>query len=300
MGKIEAWLKAFRLRTLPLAFSCVLLGSLLAFNKGVFSADILIGALLTTLFLQILSNLANDYGDASHGVDNDHRVGPARSIQSGEISSGEMRVAIVLFTLLALGSGVWLLVQAAHHIEMKVVISFFVLGILAIAAAIKYTVGKNPYGYAGFGDLAVFVFFGLTGVAGTYYLHTGTLNWPELLPAAAIGFLATAVLNLNNMRDVENDEASGKRSLVVILGIDRARLYHTMLIVLAVGAALWYTILHFQSVYQLIFVITLPILLQNVLVVWNSDRASELDAELKKLAFATLLFAITMGLGLVY
>jgi len=300
MGKIEAWLKAFRLRTLPLALSCVLLGSLLALNKGQFNLPILIGALITTLFLQILSNLANDYGDASHGVDNDKRLGPLRSVQSGEITAGEMRVAIVLFTLLALGSGIWLLMQASGRLEMGVVIAFFVLGLLAIAAAIKYTVGKNPYGYAGFGDLAVFIFFGIAGVAGTFYLHTGELQWPELLPAAAIGFLATAVLNLNNMRDVENDQESGKRSLVVILGIDRARLYHTLLIAMAVGAAFWYTFIHFESVYQFIFVITLPILVQNVLVVWNTSRASDLDAELKKLAFATLLFAITMGIGLVY
>jgi 1,4-dihydroxy-2-naphthoate octaprenyltransferase len=180
------------------------------------------------------------------------------------------------------------------------VLGFFTLGILAIAAAIKYTMGKHPYGYAGFGDLAVFVFFGLAGVAGTYYLHTSSFHWHGLLPAFSIGLLATGVLNLNNMRDIENDRESGKRSLVVILGIEKARIYHTLLIVLALLAAVSYTLLNFRSPYQFIYLITVPILFQNISVVWKSPHSSDLDAELKKLAFATLLFSLTMGIGLIY
>lgn len=300
MMKIEAWVKAFRLRTLPLSLSSVLLGSLLAFDKGQFSMPILFGALITTLFLQILSNLANDYGDSSHGVDNDKRVGPKRGVQSGEISSTEMRNAIVVFTALALVSGIWLLLTASQNLDLPIVLGFFVLGILSIAAAIKYTVGKNPYGYAGFGDLAVFVFFGLAGVAGTYYLHTSSFDWPELLPAISIGLLATGVLNLNNMRDIENDKESGKYSLAVILGIEKARVYHTLLIIVALASAVLYTLLNYTSPYQFIYLFTAPILFQNIGVVWSSSRSSDLDAELKKLAFATLLFALTMGIGFIY
>ncbi len=300
MTKIEAWVRAFRLRTLPLSMSSVLLGSLLAFDKGMLSMPILFGALITTLFLQILSNLANDYGDSSHGVDNDKRLGPMRGVQSGAITAPEMRNGIIVFTILALVSGIWLLVKAADRLDNGMVLGFFVLGIMAIAAAIKYTVGKNPYGYAGLGDLAVFIFFGMAGVTGTYYLHTSSFDWPELLPAVSIGLLSTGVLNLNNMRDLENDKESGKRSFAVLLGPDRAKLYHTLLIVFALAAAVTYTLINFRSPYQFIYLITVPILLQNVGVVWSTSRSSDLDAELKKLAFATLLFALMMGIGLIY
>lgn len=300
MIKIEAWVRAFRLRTLPLSLSSVILGSLLAFNKGLFSTPVLLGALITTLFLQILSNLANDYGDSSHGVDNKNRVGPKRGVQSGEISATEMRNGIIFFSILALTSGIWLLMKVSHKLDTAMIFAFFGLGILAIAAAIKYTVGKNPYGYAGFGDFAVFLFFGLAGVAGTFYLHAGMLHWHELLPAVSIGLLATGVLNLNNIRDIKNDEDTGKRSFAVIIGIRGARFYHTLLIVFAVGASVAYTLLNFHSAYQFIFLITLPLLIQNISVVCTSSRASELDEELKKLVFATLLFALTMGIGLIY
>jgi 1,4-dihydroxy-2-naphthoate octaprenyltransferase len=300
MTKIEAWFKAFRLRTLPLSFSSVILGSFLAMFKGSFSAPILVWALITTLFLQVLSNLANDYGDGVSGVDNDARQGPKRTIQSGEISVKEMTVAIALFAVLSVAAGIWLLIQASAKLQFSTTLGFFVLGILAVAAAIKYTMGKNPYGYKGFGDLAVFIFFGIAGVAGTYFLHTGEISWPEFLPAVSIGFLATGVLNLNNLRDFENDKESGKRSLVVILGVRNARVYHTFLILGAIGAALSYTILHFTSGYQLLFLVVVPLLFQNLSVVWNSSRASEIDAELKKLALSTLIFALTMGIGLIY
>jgi 1,4-dihydroxy-2-naphthoate octaprenyltransferase len=300
MKKLKAWLSAFRLRTLPLSFSSVILGSLLAAFKDSFSLSILIWALLTTLFLQILSNLANDYGDGLSGVDNDARLGPKRTIQSGEISLYEMRVAIVLFSLLSLGSGIYLLEKASKNLGSLTTLGFLILGILAIAAAIKYTMGKNPYGYKGFGDLAVFIFFGIAGVAGTYFLHTGYIAWPEFLPAMAIGFLAVGVLNLNNLRDFENDQASGKRSLVVIMGIRNARIYHTFLIFGALAAAVGYTLLHFTSVYQLLYLLVVPLLINNVKVVWKSSRSSEIDAELKKLAISTLIFALTMGIGLIY
>jgi 1,4-dihydroxy-2-naphthoate octaprenyltransferase len=300
MSNIEAWFYAFRLRTLPLSFSSVILGSLLALHKGMFNGYILTWAIITTLFLQVLSNLANDYGDAVSGVDNEHRSGPLRAVQSGAISRTAMRNAIVVCTIMALASGSWLLFIASRQMESYVILVFFILGLLAIGAAIKYTIGKNPYGYQGFGDLAVFLFFGITGVAGTYYLHTSTIDWPELLPAAALGMLATGVLNLNNMRDVESDSISGKRSLVVMMGIGKARIYHTMLISGALLSAVAYTIINYHSPYQFLFLVASPILLQNIWVVNSTSRNSDLDKELKKLAFATLIFSITMGLGLIY
>ncbi len=300
MVKIEAWFKAFRLRTLPLSFSSVILGSMLAADMGSFNLKILLGALVTTLFLQVLSNLANDYGDSVSGVDNDKRSGPIRSVQSGEISASEMRFAIGLCALLALGAGIWLLLESSKKISFNSILAFFLLGVAAIVAAIKYTVGKNPYGYKGFGDLAVFIFFGIVGVSGTYFLHTSEFTWMTMLPAVSVGLLATGVLNLNNMRDIENDSASGKRSLVVLMGLRSAKIYHTLLISLALLAALAFTLLRFQSVYQFLFLISLPLLYQNVRIVWSTNRESDLDAELKKLALATLIFSITLGLGLIY
>jgi len=300
MSKTEAWFRAFRLRTLPLSFSSVILGSLMALYKNSFDGAILVGALLTTLFLQVLSNLANDYGDFVNGVDNHKRTGPERSVQSGIISIKEMKAAIILFSILSFASGIWLLLSAADNVEFGALTAFFVIGLLAIGAAIKYTIGKNPYGYQGFGDVAVFLFFGITGVAGTFYLHTAELSWIDLLQAVSLGALSTGVLNLNNMRDVENDKASGKRSLVVLMGFESARIYHLLLLILAVAAALTYTLINFASGYQFIFLITLPLIFQNAKVVMTTDRSSDLDQELRKLAFTTLLFALTFGIGLVY
>jgi 1,4-dihydroxy-2-naphthoate octaprenyltransferase len=300
MTNMVSWFRAFRLRTLPLSFSSIILGSLLALWKGSFYVDILIGALVTTLFLQILSNLANDYGDFKNGLDNQNRVGPERSVQSGEISLRAMRNAIILFSILAFASGLWLLKAASKSIDFGTLIIFLSIGVLAILAALKYTMGKKPYGYRGMGDIAVFLFFGLAGVAGTYFLHTNELSWEEFLPAIAIGLLATGVLNLNNMRDEENDRNSGKRSLVVIMGQKKAKLYHAFLILGAIASAVTFTLLHFNSIYQFLFLLAVPMLLQNLIVVFRNEKPSELDSELKKLALATLIFAITMGIGLNY
>ena len=265
-----------------------------------FDPAILIGALATTLFLQVLSNLANDYGDFVNGVDNESRIGPERSVQSGIIRASEMKTAIILFTILSLASGIWLLSSAIRNIGFEGVSIFFVLGLLAIGAAIKYTVGKNPYGYQGLGDVAVFIFFGITGVAGTLYLHTAQVSPIDLLPAVSIGALSTGVLNLNNMRDHDNDRESGKRSLVVMMGVRVARYYHLVLLGISMIAALSYTFLNYQSPYQLLFLITTPMLIRNGLIVWRSESSSSIDGELKKLAITTLVYALTLGIGLLF
>jgi 1,4-dihydroxy-2-naphthoate octaprenyltransferase len=300
MMKASAWLSAFRLRTLPLAFSSVILGSLLALSSGSFYIEILIASLLTTLFLQVLSNLANDYGDHSSGVDNDKRVGPQRAVQSGEITPKEMLVGIAICALLALGSGIWLLLEAISSVGLKSVLIFFGIGLLAITAAITYTVGKRPYGYIGLGDVMVFIFFGIVGVGGTFYLHTNEMELLDLLPAVSIGLLATGVLNLNNMRDEHGDREAGKRSLVVLMGLKRARIYHAFLIITAMVSALAYTALRYNSPYQFLFLISFPVLIQNIFAVFHTEPQSELDKELKKLALSTLVFSLTFGIGMIY
>lgn len=233
MKTVNIWIKAFRLQSLSLSISGVILGTFLAYGEGYFNLEVLIAALFTTLFLQTLSNLANDYGDTKKGVDNEKRLGPKRGLQTGEISMQKMKTAIIALIFLSLLSGIWLIVAGMKGFSIKIIILFFALGILAIIAAIKYTIGKRPYGYAGFGDIVVFIFFGLTSVLGTYFLHSHLLPTLEILPAASMGLFATGVLNINNLRDFENDRQHGKHSMVVALGVPRAKIYHTILLILA-------------------------------------------------------------------
>ncbi len=296
-SKIKIWIQAMRLRTLPLALSCTILGSFLAYAHGHFNAKVFLLAMLTTLFLQILSNLANDYGDAVNGVDNDQRVGPRRVTQAGLIPVNQIRWAIVVFSLLALLSGViMILIGLDHGLQ---VILFFLLGLLAIFAAIRYTVGRNPYGYVGLGDLFVFLFFGIVGVAGTFYLHTHQFDPWVLLPAAAVGLLSSGVLNLNNMRDIVNDSRTGKQTLVVRIGSRAAKIYHVGLITFSMLVSILYTLHYYSSVYQLLFVLTFPLLVMNIKVVIQNTEPVELNSELKKLALSTFFFSLTFGLGMI-
>lgn len=296
--KIKYWIKAFRLRTLPLALSSVLLGSFIAYFDGGFNAKVSILAAATTLFLQVLSNLANDYGDSKHGVDSDDRVGPLRAVQSGHISPLSMKRIVIVFMFLSLGTGLWLIYEGTKGIPFLYVFLFVALGLGAIAAAVKYTIGKHPYGYSGFGDLFVFVFFGLAGVIGTYFLNTHTLNWELLLPASAMGFLSAGVLNLNNMRDRINDKINGKNTMVVIMGIEKARWYHLFLLLGSVISGLSYMLLNYHSPFQMLFLLTIPMLWINVVVVFKNSIPEELDPYLRKLAIASLLFSLTFGIGL--
>jgi 1,4-dihydroxy-2-naphthoate octaprenyltransferase len=296
---LRIWIKAFRLRTLPLALSSAILGSFLAYAQGSFRWEILLLAILTTLFLQVLSNLANDYGDAMHGTDSVNRLGPLRVTQSGLITKARMRIMISVFVLLSLTTGTMLIFIGLYQIGWKTVLVFFLLGISAIFAAVKYTVGKNPYGYIGLGDFFVFIYFGIVGVAGTYYLHVNTFDPWILLPASAIGMLSSGVLNLNNMRDVENDARSGKRTLVVHIGSEAAKIYHLVLISLSILFSLVYTFVHFNSFYQFLFMLTCPLFALNVIVVMKSKEPVELNNELKKLALSTFAFSVTFGLGLI-
>lgn len=298
MASLSDWVVCFRLHTLPLALSTTLLGSFLAAYHYQFSWEILTGTILTTLFLQILSNLANDYGDAENGVDNAERIGPQRSLQSGVISKLQMKKAIYIFVLLSLISGTFLVIEGTKNLHIGNGIILFLTGITAIAAAMKYTMGKNPYGYSGFGDLFVFIFFGLVGVLGTFFLHTHFLAWPELLPAAAIGCFSTGVLNLNNLRDRENDAAFGKKTIVVRLGLHKAKYYHALLLTAGMLSALCYTAMAKGSWHKWIYVITFIAIIRSIVVVAGNEEPKSLYPELKRLSIATLLFAVLFGLGL--
>jgi len=236
----KAWIGALRLRTLPLAAGGIILGSFLPEVNIVFSWTIFVLALLTAFGLQILSNLANDYGDFVKGTDNDKRIGPQRALQSGVITQPEMKKALILCGSLTFILGISLILMAFGPEQMMQALGMLALGLGAIWAAIRYTVGKRPYGYAGLGDVFVVAFFGLVSVMGVSYLYLNELNFALVFPALSYGFLAAGVLNINNMRDIDNDRDSNKRTLVVMIGGQKARIYHALLILMALACQFYY------------------------------------------------------------
>ncbi|MFN3800380.1 1,4-dihydroxy-2-naphthoate polyprenyltransferase [Belliella pelovolcani] len=291
-NKKQAWLHAIRLRTLPLALSSILMGSFLAAYNQSFRWDVFLLAALTTVFLQILSNLANDYGDSVHGADSQKRQGPIRAVQSGVISLAEMKKAMILLSSLSLTSGLVLLYIALQ--DWKLFALFLALGILAIIAAITYTSGKKPYGYAGLGDLSVFIFFGLLGVSGTYFLHALTFDWVILLPAVSLGLFSTAVLNINNIRDIESDSMAGKKSIPVRIGKKAALIYNWILIL---GGNISIIIFAFSGnqFWALAPILISPLMIKVGFGVSEGKDARAIDPFLKKMAISTLLWVIVFG-----
>ena len=296
-ANIRSWLLAFRLRTLPLALSSIGMGSFLAASIQRFNVLVFLLSAITTIFLQILSNLANDYGDSVNGVDHLHRKGPSRMVQAGHISLGAMKKGIIVFVILSLLSGIYLLYVALGW-NLKTFVFFLIVGLSAILAAMAYTIGKKPYGYLGLGDMSVLLFFGIVGVAGSFYLHTRFIGWEYILPALSCGLFSMAVLNVNNIRDIESDKLAGKMSIPVRIGRKRAVKYHWFLLIGGMIAALTFTYLNFNSYFQLLFLITIPFLLRNGMAVEKNTEPRQLDPYLKQLALTTLLFVLTFGFGL--
>jgi 1,4-dihydroxy-2-naphthoate octaprenyltransferase len=294
---VNAWLQAFRLRTLPLALASIAMGSFMAAAAGTFRWSIFLLCTTTTIFLQILSNLANDYGDSIHGADSADRKGPLRAVQSGTISAAQMRGAIILFVCLCLASGISLLLLS-FGLNWNALIFFFGLGVLCIVAAIAYTVGKRPYGYIGLGDLSVLIFFGFVGVMGSFYLFSHHITTWQVLPALSCGLFSIAVLNVNNIRDIESDRKAGKFSIPVRIGRVRAVRYHWSILIIALITAFTYTLFVYRSPWQFLFVLTAPLFIINGKAVSNKP-SEELDPYLKQLALSTLAFVLLFGLGLI-
>ena len=277
---IKPWIAAARLRTLPLALSSIITGSACAVYYGNFKWSIAIFAALTTILLQILSNYANDYGDAISGKDNAGRIGPKRAVASGEISKESMKKAVITFSTLSLITGIILLFLAFE--SSLFIVLFLLIGFAAIAAAIKYTVGKNPYGYNGLGDLFVFIFFGIVGVFGTYFLFSKQLDFMVLLPAVCIGFLSVAVLNFNNMRDIENDANTGKITLAVKLGLANAKIYQYLVVVFALFALIAFAFFNGFNLRQYTFLLLAPFFAQMIKKIIRINKPVEFDPFLKK------------------
>lgn len=303
--KLKYWLAAARLRTLPLSISGIILGcSLAKFRKHQFgfihaelesSYSIFILAILTTIGFQVLSNFANDYGDGIKGTDN-NRVGEQRLVASGIISAKQMKRGMIVTAILTLIIAIALIYKAFGQDNFGYSLLFFVLGTACIAAAIKYTVGNNAYGYSGFGDVFVFLFFGWLSVIGSYFLYTKTIHWYLFLPATTIGLLCIAVLNLNNMRDRIEDAKVNKNTLVVKMGSQKAKRYHYTLIIVALICAIVYVQLNYYAPKQYLFLIAFVPLFLNMVTVARNIIHKELDSELKKVALSTFLFAILFAI----
>ena len=306
---MKHWIQAARLRTLPLSVSGIIVGSMYALahptNKiltptEVFNWRIFGLALLTTLGLQILSNFANDYGDGMKGTDNEDRVGPKRAIQSGAISPEAMKRAIVLTASLTLISAMLLIYYAFRDTNIGYSLFYLVLGVLAIASAIRYTIGNTAYGYRGYGDLFVFVFFGLVSTLGVNFLYSKQLSFDLFLPATAIGLLSVGVLNLNNMRDEASDRKSKKNTMVVKMGGAKAKKYHYFLIVSAMVLVLMFAIIDEFHFDQYLFLLAYIPLTKHLITVCKNQEPRALDAELKKLALSTFALSILLALCMIF
>ncbi len=296
--KLKFWLKAMRLRTLPLALSGTLVGSALAAHTGTFSWTVAVLAALTALSLQVLSNLANDLGDFLNGKDTADRIGPDRAMQNGWISVREMKLGLAFWISLSISFGALLVIFSAKSLALNTTFLFVVLGFAAVIAALKYTLGKNPYGYKALGDLFVFVFFGLVSVMGTSYLHTHQFDAWQFLPAIAFGFLSSGVLNVNNLRDYQSDKANKKNTLVVVLGLKKARIYHAFLVLTAFYLLVMYMVVCFEAWTQFVLILIFPVFFQHVKRILQFKEHEELIPELKFLSISTFVLAILFTAGL--
>ncbi len=294
---MKHWISAFRPRTLVLAVASIGMGAFLTAHDGVFNGSVVALAILTAICLQVLSNLANDYGDSIHGADSSERAGPSRAVQTGAISKAAMKRAIYFAVFASAVSGLALLIVAFGLAGWQWILTFIAIGGLAIWAAIAYTASKNPYGYIGLGDVMVLIFFGYVAVLGTYFLQAVTVNPQAILPATAVGLLGVAVLNVNNTRDIHSDKLAGKNSIPVRIGERNARIYHWLLLLGAIGSAAIYVLLRYESAVQWLFMLSAPVILRTGLKLWQGKTAADIDPLLKQTALSTLLFTVLFGLG---
>ena len=296
--KLKMWWETARPKTLPLALASIFTGSALGYwaNPQGFNGLVMALCLLTTILLQVLSNFANDYGDHQKGSDTEERIGPLRGIQKGAISAKELKWGLILMVVASFLSGSFLIGIAYENLSG--LLAFAGLGILAIVAAITYTVGAKPYGYMGLGDISVLVFFGLLGVGGTYYLQTHGIDSHIILPAIGSGLLASAVLNINNLRDIEQDAKAGKNTLAVRLGAYKGRVYHCILLSVAALCSLAFAVATALSWTNYLFVLAMPLLAKHAIFVYRSQQPRELRPMLAQMSMISLLINILFSLGL--
>jgi len=297
MKKIKSLVRSMRLRTLPLSLAGIVLGVFLASENHAVSWPVVVFTLLTTVLLQILSNMSNELGDYLQGTDASGRVGPMYSLSTGQLTETDFRVSIIVLVALCCLSGALMTWLSWGTLLAWEPICILLLGACAIWAAMRYTLGKNPYGYHGLGDVFVLIFFGLVPVLGGYYVMCHTIDSADLiLPAVAIGFFSVAVLNVNNIRDMKSD-AGTRTTLPLLMGERRAKIYQTSLIVLGWIALVVFTVLRYVSPWNLLFVLTLPLYMKHLSGVWRR-HGQDLDPMLPLLVISTFLLAVLLGVGL--
>jgi len=294
MKKMKAWIAAARLRTLPLSISGILVGASMADDRFYYTSLFWM-AVIVTIGFQVVSNFANDYGDGIKGTDR-QRQGEKRMVASGVISPKQMKVAIAIAAVITFFVATVLIFEAFGMDSLFLAFIFFNLTLLALLAAVTYTVGKKAYGYSGWGDLFVFLFFGLLSVLGSYFLYTHTITFKMVLPAVSVGFFSTAVLNLNNLRDRENDASVNKKTIVVLLGEHRAKIYHTLLLLVGMLSALIFTFWDAWKVTDFIYLLAFIPFILNLKKVWRNREPRLLDGELKKVALGTFFFSLLLAL----
>lgn len=309
--QIKDWIDAARLRTLPLSLSGIIVGSFIAKwrmdkNGDFWDWKIFACALMVTLLYQVLSNYANDYGDGKKGTDaNRLQEAEQRAIASGKISLSQMKIAIIITAILAFVATIVLLYFSfLQYNLMNEFYTFIGLGVCCILAAIGYTIGKKPYGYLGLGDIMVFIFFGLVSVAGSYFLFTKTFHWDILVPASAIGLMSTAVLNLNNMRDIEGDAKSGKKTLAIRMGFRNAMVYEMVLLQLPIILFLVFLMMNklqetgnYYAFIVMILIFPLAALRRRIM---QTKTPKELDPFLKQVGIITFIMSVLLAFGLNY
>jgi len=290
------WFSTARPKTLPLALASIIIGSALAYWAGKFDLITTLLAFITTILLQVLSNFANDYGDHVKGSDTAERIGPLRAIQHGTITGEQLKIAVIVLSVLSFISGAALSFYAYEGIEDLLV--FLGLGVISIVAAITYTVGKKAYGYLGLGDLFVLIFFGFVAVIGGFYLQAPSLPLMIFIPAFGCGLLSVAVLNINNLRDINQDRKAGKNTLIVRIGSKNGRIYHAILLALSVVSYLIFAILNFKHWYNYLFLLAVPLLVKHGLFVYRHQDPIELRPILGQMAGLALITNLLFSLGI--
>ena len=298
MQKVKYWIQAARIQTLPLSISGILIGSAFAYNINSFDNIIFFLSIITATSFQVLSNFANDYGDGILGTDN-QRIGPDRVIASGKLSLKELKKGIVINVFISITFS-YSLIKYSFKSDYFLILIFLILSISSIVAAIKYTMGKSPYGYHGLGDIFVFIFFGYVSVFGSFFLQTKIINYELFILAAIIGFLCVGVLNLNNIRDIENDSAMNKKTIPTRIGFSNAKIYQTFLILFSIVLTALLT-LKFKPSYNYIFVVIgiLP-LVYHLFKVRQAKNPIEFKPLLKQLAVSSFFYSIFMSIFMIY
>lgn len=293
--KLKNWLHAIRIHTLLLSISGIILGTSLAYSRGYYNILILLFSIITGILLQILANLANDYGDYIKGVDNHDRIGPIRMVQNKSISLKVMKQAIIICAILSFISSL-ILINISFN-DFNNIILFILLSILCIYAAIKYTIGNPPYGYRGYGDLSVFIFFGFFPIQGIYFLYTHFLEFDIILLSICIGLLSVAVLNINNIRDIENDYQNNKYTIPVIIGIKKSIIYQKILLFIPIILGILFIIINYKYIYQLLFLLIIIPILYHIKKIDSISNYIEFNNELKQMIFIHLLYSILLSIG---